>query len=224
MATVTPIAPIPQGGYHRTFDGEIDNHSESEIRVRGVLEDNRYSIEHLWTLRTPQYEVVEATARNLARDPAALSPEPTRRYPEIRWVRIGRNSSPGQLKKPHPSRLGRCWAATRECALLFMPPVHHFGHFGCDRRPCVGPFPPSREQAVVLRMCMPDMCLHGQINGFCLEVLCIGGPANAPAVLLARVAGNCFSFTRRTALISGEDSLRKLCHVVLTPRPSRQGA
>ncbi len=85
-----PSLPLPAGGYVRTFEAEIDDHAASTIRVRGVLSDHRCTIEHVWVLHTPEYEVIEASAQHLHGEPTVLSPELIGRYPAIRGVRIGR--------------------------------------------------------------------------------------------------------------------------------------
>ena len=59
--SVTPA----QSGYLRTFDAEIDVLSENELLVRGSMRDHRFAFEQVWKLRTPDYEVVEAGARQI---------------------------------------------------------------------------------------------------------------------------------------------------------------
>jgi hypothetical protein len=88
-----PSHPLPEGGYVRTFEAEIDNHTASIILVRGVLSDYRCTLEHQWVLQTPDYEVMEASARHLQGDDAMLAPALRLRYPNIRGVRIGRGFS-----------------------------------------------------------------------------------------------------------------------------------
>jgi hypothetical protein len=84
---------LPEGGYVRTFEAQIDDHTASSICVRGVLSDDRCTLEHRWVLQTPDYEVLEASARHLNGDPTALSPALLARYPAICGVRIGRGFS-----------------------------------------------------------------------------------------------------------------------------------
>ena len=84
-----PSLPLPKGGYVRTFEAEIDDQGPPLLRVRGVLSDHRCALEHVWTMRTPKYEVVEASARHLQGDPDVLAPELASRYAAIRGVRIG---------------------------------------------------------------------------------------------------------------------------------------
>ena len=87
-AAYVPSLSLPEGGYVRTFEAEIDDHSESAIRVRGVLSDHRCALKHEWVLQTPEYEVIEASARHLHGEPDILSPDLIVRYPDIRGVRI----------------------------------------------------------------------------------------------------------------------------------------
>lgn len=84
-----PSLPMPEGGYVRTFEAEIDDHGPQWLRVRGVLSDHRCSLEHVWILQTPAYEVLEASARHLHGEPAVLAPGLMTRYPHIRGVRLG---------------------------------------------------------------------------------------------------------------------------------------
>ncbi len=80
---------MPDGGYVRTFEAEIDDHGPHLLRVRGVLSDHRCALEHVWILQTPEYEVLEASAQHLEGEPNVLAPELIARYPDIRGVRIG---------------------------------------------------------------------------------------------------------------------------------------
>ena len=91
-----PIAtafPIPPSGYERTFAAEIDVLAENELLVRGLMRDDRFAFEHVWRLRTPDYEVLEASARQLAGDEAQFQPELCTRYANIHGVKIGRGFS-----------------------------------------------------------------------------------------------------------------------------------
>jgi hypothetical protein len=83
----------PESGYLRTFDAEIDVLTESEIFVRGVMCDHRFAFEHTWKLSTPEYEVLEAGARQIAGDRAEFDPELCARYAGVKGVRIGRGFS-----------------------------------------------------------------------------------------------------------------------------------
>ena len=80
---------MPEGCYTRTFEAEIDNHGPQLLRVRGVLSDHRCALEHVWILRTPDYKVIEASARHVHGEPDVLAPGLISRYPDIRGVRIG---------------------------------------------------------------------------------------------------------------------------------------
>jgi hypothetical protein len=91
--TVTTSVPVPASGYARTFTAEIDVVAENELLVRGQMRDHRFGFEHLWRLRTPDYEIVEAQAHQLAGDNAQFDPALCARYADIRGVRIGRGFS-----------------------------------------------------------------------------------------------------------------------------------
>lgn len=84
-----PSLPLPEGGYVRTFEAEIDDHGPQTIRVCGVLADHRCRLEHVWILQAPEYEVIDASARHLHGDPTVLAPQLISRYPDICGVRIG---------------------------------------------------------------------------------------------------------------------------------------
>ncbi len=84
-----PSLPLPEGGYIRTFEAEIDDHGPQTIRVRGVLSDHRCQLEHVWVLQAPAYEVIDAVAQHVRGDASVLSPQLISRYPEICGVRIG---------------------------------------------------------------------------------------------------------------------------------------
>ena len=75
--------PLSEAGYLRSFEAEIDVLSENELLLRGRMKDHRFALEHVWTLRTPDYEVVEATARQSAGDKDQFSPELCARTPLI---------------------------------------------------------------------------------------------------------------------------------------------
>ena len=89
MAACEPSLPLPEGGYVRTFAAEIDNHSDSTIRIHGVLSDHRCALEHDWVLHIPEYEIIQASARHLSGEPTVLSPALIARYPAIRGARPG---------------------------------------------------------------------------------------------------------------------------------------
>ena len=77
-------------GYLRTFEAEIDCLAENELFIRGEMRDQRFAIEHEWRLRTPSYEVIEASARQISGD---LEQRLSQNYSGIRGVRIGRGFS-----------------------------------------------------------------------------------------------------------------------------------
>ena len=81
---------IPASGYERTFTAETDCLSANELLLRGRMQDHRFTLEHTWTVRTPEYEVVAASANQIAGDPQFFAPVLCERYPAIAGVRIGR--------------------------------------------------------------------------------------------------------------------------------------
>lgn len=85
--------PLPEGGYQRTFSAEIDVLATNELLVRGQMRDHRFAFAHVWRLRTPTYEVLEAQAEQLAGDPAQFAPTLCAKYADIRGVRLGRGFS-----------------------------------------------------------------------------------------------------------------------------------
>lgn len=91
-----PVAfsiPIPESVYERSFEAEIDAPTDNELLVRGRMRDHRFDFEHIWRLRTPEFEVLEASAKQKAGDESRFHPELCVRYPEIGGVRIGRGFS-----------------------------------------------------------------------------------------------------------------------------------
>lgn len=87
--------PLSSSNYLRTFEAEIDVTAENEILVRGVMSDHRFAFEHIWRVRTPAYEVLEASATQIAGNPGEFAPELCRRYANIAGVKIGRGFSKG---------------------------------------------------------------------------------------------------------------------------------
>jgi hypothetical protein len=85
--------PILHSTYERSFEAQIDALTANEIFVRGRMHDYRFDLEHSWRLRTPEYEVIEASAEQKAGEEARFSPELCERYPRIRGARIGRGFS-----------------------------------------------------------------------------------------------------------------------------------
>jgi hypothetical protein len=82
--------PFVQSSYLRTFEAEIDVQAENELLVRGMMRDHRFAFEHVWTLRTPEYEVVNASARQTEGE---FDPRLCERYADVKGVRIGRGFS-----------------------------------------------------------------------------------------------------------------------------------
>lgn len=93
MSDVSLSFPSPVSGYERTFEAEIDCLTENELLVRGRMRDHRFEFTHTWRLRTPDYEVLEASAEQLTGDPADFDPGLCNRYADIRGVCIGRGFS-----------------------------------------------------------------------------------------------------------------------------------
>jgi hypothetical protein len=58
--------PILHSTYERSFEAEIDALTSNEILVRGRMHDHRFDFEHIWRLRTPEFEVLEASAQQNA--------------------------------------------------------------------------------------------------------------------------------------------------------------
>ncbi len=82
--------PVPGSGYTRTFTAETDCLSANELLVRGRMQDHRCTLEHTWTVRTPEYEVVAASAHQIEGEPQAFDPGLCECYPNIAGVRVGR--------------------------------------------------------------------------------------------------------------------------------------
>jgi len=81
-----PSVPVPDHGYTRAFDAEIDYLEDPTLRVRGVQTDHQHSLEYVWIVRLPKYEIVHTTARHLAGEPEVLSPELVMRSAAIQGV------------------------------------------------------------------------------------------------------------------------------------------
>src|SRR5215470_6562564 len=89
MTLKLSVAPT-QSSYLRTFDAEIDVVSENELLVRGSMRDHRFAFEHVWRLRTPDYEVIEAGARQVEGE---FDQRLCEGYAKIKGARIGRGFS-----------------------------------------------------------------------------------------------------------------------------------
>jgi len=70
----TPSVPVPECGYVRTFEAEIDYLADTTMRVRGVQTDHRHKLVYVWIVRLPNYEIVHTTAHHLCGEPEILSP------------------------------------------------------------------------------------------------------------------------------------------------------
>lgn len=92
MSIHFPIS-LSSSNYLRTFESEIDISAENDLLVRGVMSDHRFAFEHRWTVRAPEYEVLEASAWQIAGDKTAFAPELCSRYAGIVGVHIGRGFS-----------------------------------------------------------------------------------------------------------------------------------
>jgi hypothetical protein len=82
--------PLSQSNYLRSFEAEIDVLTENELLVRGLMRDHRFTFESVWKLRAPEYEVVEAGARQIEGE---FDPRLCGRYAGIKGARIGRGFS-----------------------------------------------------------------------------------------------------------------------------------
>jgi hypothetical protein len=82
--------PLSNSNYRRTFSAEIDVPAENESLVRGLMRDHRFAFEHVWKVRTPEYEIIEASARQIEGE---FDPRLCERYAGVKGVRIGRGFS-----------------------------------------------------------------------------------------------------------------------------------
>jgi len=89
-----PYVEIGAEGYLRKFQAEIDSVSDADLRVRGELRDPSFALEYTWIVRTPSYEIVQASARALS-ESARLDPRVVERCPAIAGARIGRGFTRG---------------------------------------------------------------------------------------------------------------------------------
>src|SRR5262245_31334641 len=89
MATELSI-PLPHSSYRRSFAAEIDVLADNELLVRGSMRDHRFAFEHVWKLRTPDYEIIEASARQTEGE---FDPRLCERYAGVKGARIGRGFS-----------------------------------------------------------------------------------------------------------------------------------
>ena len=82
--------PLSHSSYLRIFAAEIDVLADNELLVRGSMRDHRFAFEHVWKLRTPDYEIIEAGARQTEGE---FDPELCERYAGVKGARIGRGFS-----------------------------------------------------------------------------------------------------------------------------------
>jgi len=82
--------PLSRPDYRRTFDAEIDVPAENELLVRGSMRDHRFAFEHVWKIRTPEYEIIEAAARQIDGE---FDQRLCDRYAGVKGARIGRGFS-----------------------------------------------------------------------------------------------------------------------------------
>jgi hypothetical protein len=90
---ISPTVPLVQGEYRREFDARLDVPADHRVFARGRMSDARMELEHTWVLSTPDYEVLDATARQERGDASLVAPELCSRYAGIGGVRIGRGFS-----------------------------------------------------------------------------------------------------------------------------------
>ncbi len=79
-----------QNNYLRTFAAEIDVLTTDELFLRGTMQDQKFLVEHTWKLRTPMYEILEASAQQQTGAGDIFHPELCERYEKIKGVKIGR--------------------------------------------------------------------------------------------------------------------------------------
>jgi hypothetical protein len=82
--------PLSHSSYQRTFAAEIDVLADNEWLVRGSMRDHRFAFEHIWRLRTPEYEIIEAAARQTEGE---FDQRLCERYAGVKGARVGRGFS-----------------------------------------------------------------------------------------------------------------------------------
>jgi DUF2889 family protein len=82
--------PLSHSNYRRVFSAEIDIPAENQSLVRGSMRDHRFAFEHVWKIRTPEYEIIEASARQIEGE---FDPRLCDRYAGIAGALIGRGFS-----------------------------------------------------------------------------------------------------------------------------------
>jgi hypothetical protein len=88
MSKIEFSIPAAETTYLRNFSAEIDILGDDEILVLGRMSDHRFAFEHVWKVRTPDYEVIEASARQS--DQTHFPPELCSRYGGLKDFKIGR--------------------------------------------------------------------------------------------------------------------------------------
>lgn len=104
---------LSENRYLRTFAAEIDITTGNELLVRGRMQDHRFTLEHVWKVRTPEYAVIEARAQQISGDPSEFHPDLCARYPAIGGVLIGRGFSKRIIEElgDLPGRQEHLWLA-----------------------------------------------------------------------------------------------------------------
>ena len=88
-----PSCPLPDSGYVRSFEAQIDYLEDKTMRVRGVQTDHRHSLEYVWRVGLPAYDILHASARQLSGEPAVLSPDLLRRCTAIQGAQASQGFS-----------------------------------------------------------------------------------------------------------------------------------
>jgi Protein of unknown function (DUF2889) len=104
---------LPEEGYLRSFEAEIDVLTGNELLVRGRMQDHRFTLEHIWKVQTPEYQVIEARAHQASGHISEFHPELCARYPAIGGVLIGRGFSKRVIEDlgDLPGRQEHLWLA-----------------------------------------------------------------------------------------------------------------
>ena len=87
MNSIHPSVPVVDGAYKRDFSAEIDCAAENELIVRGQLRDHRFEMSHVWRTRTPEYEILSASAED---GTGFVDTEVLKKYSGIAGGRVGR--------------------------------------------------------------------------------------------------------------------------------------
>jgi hypothetical protein len=151
--------PLPLGEYKRTFSAEIDCLSARDLCVTGAMNDESSGLRHTWTLRTPEYEILEASA---FQNEGSLDRDLCDRYSGIAGVRIGRGFSKrvlGVLGEGHGQRehllLAIEMARVGQQVYQFPPELE--AQFAAARNPQAGESEPARVAWLKDRAYMQDL-------------------------------------------------------------------